>query len=229
MKRRGPGKDTTSAKAIATAERHAEWLRLRKAGKTYRAIAADQGVTPSTVQEAVVKLVRAVREEPAADLRAFELEALDGLIEEATKALEAPPGVDDDGNVVSVDPLPAIEQLRKLRADRRKMLGLDAPQKVEVSTPPREQQWERVRAWLAEPTAELEQVLAECGWTRKGKNDGNGSGTGDPSERAGGRTDRTSNAVGGADAGRLRRKRKRAAGRTDGARTARRPPSAPKA
>jgi hypothetical protein len=154
-KRRGPGRDSTSAKAIGVAERHAEWLKLRKAGKTYRAIAAQFSTTPSTVQEAVAKLVRQVREEPAADLRAFELEALDALIESAFALLE-----------VGVDSLAAIEQLRKLRADRRKLLGLDAPQKLEVSAPPREQQWERVRAWLQEPTPELEQALTECGWRR---------------------------------------------------------------
>lgn len=157
-KRRGPGRDTTSATSIATAERHAGWLQSRKQGKPYREIAREAGVAVSVVHEAVSKQVRAIREEPAAELRSLEREALEDLI---TKACDALDGAED--------PLPVIEQIRKLRADLRKLLGVDAPTKVEVGTPPREQLWDRVRAWLKDPTPELLQVLAECGWTRKGK------------------------------------------------------------
>jgi hypothetical protein len=160
VKRRGPGRDTTSAKAISVAERHAEWLKLRKQGKPYREIAREAGVAVSVVHEAVAKQVRAVRAEPAADLLAFEVEANDALIERAYAEFEGASEVEQR--------LAIVEQLRKLRADRRKMLGLDAPQKVEVSAP-RETLWERVRGWLNDPTPELEQVLAGCGWQRKGK------------------------------------------------------------
>lgn len=160
-KRRGPGRDTTSPAAISVAERHADWLRLRKQGKPYREIAREAGVTVSAVYEAVAKQVRAIREEPAADLRAMEREALEDLIAKACDALSG-----------AEDPLPVIEQIRKLRADLRKLLGVDAPTKVEMGTPPRDQLWDRVRAWLNDPTPELLQVLAECGWERKGKDDG---------------------------------------------------------
>lgn len=148
--RKGPGRDSTSSKAIATAERHAEWLDRRKQGWTYRRIAAHYKVQDSTVQEAVAKMLQAIRVEPAIELRAFELEALDDLIDQALRDVEE--GAD------------RIELIRKLRADRRKMLGLDAPQKLEITAPPREQMWETIRGWLTQPTPELEQVLHECGW-----------------------------------------------------------------
>jgi hypothetical protein len=106
----------------------------------------------STVEEAVWKQLAAIRQEPAKELLNLELEALDDLID---KSLESVDG----------DELERIELVRKLRADRRKLLGTDAPSKVAITQSP-EQQWEEVRAWLREPTPELEQVLQEAGWRR---------------------------------------------------------------
>lgn len=152
--RRGPGRDSTSADAIATAKRHGEWVQARIKGKTYRAIAEESGVHHSTVEEAVSKALRMVRVEPAEELRELELQALDGLIERAWEAL-------CDGE------LERIEELRKLRADRRKFLGLDAPSKTLDVTPPREQTIERVRGLLLNPTEEMAGLLAETGWVRR--------------------------------------------------------------
>jgi hypothetical protein len=150
---KGPGRDSTSAKAIATADRHAEWIQARRRGKSYRAIAAESGVAHSTVEEAVAKALKAIRVEPAEELRALELESLDELIEKAWDAV-------CDGE------LERLEELRKLRGDRRKFLGLDAPAKTMDVTPPREQTVERVRGLLMNPTEEFAALLAETGWKR---------------------------------------------------------------
>ncbi len=155
--RKGPGRDSTSGKAIATAKRHAEWLQKRIEGWSYRKIAEHFGVEDSTVWEAVTKELKAIRGEPAQELKELETQALDHLIEAALVELE---GADELGQRLAV-----IEQVRKLRADRRKMLGTDAPSKLEVSKP-REEKWASVRAWFASPTPELVAVLVECGWTR---------------------------------------------------------------
>lgn len=149
---KGPGRDSTSGKAIATAQRHAEWLQKRLEGWSYRRIGDHYGVQDSTVHEAVTKELKAIRREPAAELQAFELEALERLIAMTMDAVEA-------------GEIERIEQLRKLLADRRKLLGLDAPSKLQVSTAP-EDMWRSVREWLASPTPELEAALKEAGWQR---------------------------------------------------------------
>jgi len=157
-RRKGPGRDSSSAKAIATAERHAEWVEKRKHGWTYRRIAAEYSVAPSTVEEAVSRCLLAVREEPARELRALELEALDDLIDQTLDDLI----VADD----VITRLACREAVRKFRADRRKLLGLDAPQKLEVSRSP-EELWGSVKEWLKSPTPELEAALKEAGWRRE--------------------------------------------------------------
>lgn len=115
---KGPRRDETGSRAIQTAARHAKWLEARRHGQSYRAIAAEHGVHHSTVEEAVAAALAAVRGEPSEALREFELGALDELIERTWDAV-------CDGE------LDKIEMLRKLRADRRKFLGLDAATKVE--------------------------------------------------------------------------------------------------
>lgn len=150
--RRGPGKDTTSAKSIEVVSRHAQWVRDRLAHMSYRAIAARDGVDVATVHEAVKRALARTVDEPTQELRAVELEQLDELIRTVWKA------------ALSGD-LESWEAARKGMADRRKMLGLDAPQKLEISRNP-EELWASVREWLRSPTPELEAALREAGWTR---------------------------------------------------------------
>ncbi len=147
---KGPGRDSTSAKAIATAERHAEWWELRKRGWTYRKIAAEHSVGKSTVEEAVSRALREVRVEPAQELLAMHSEALDEMLLEA-REVELPEA--------------RLALQLKIRADQRKMLGIDAPSKLQVSAAP-EELWARVREWLAHPTPELEAALKDAGWSR---------------------------------------------------------------
>ena len=154
LRHKGPGRDASSAKAIGTAERHAEWLQLRKEGWSYRRIAAVHGVSHSTVEEAVWKQLREIRQEPARELMSLELEALDDLIDKCLLAVDA-------------GELDVIEQIRKLRADRRKLLGVDAPTKTMDVTPNKAELLDQVRLALREPPEELAKVLAEEGWSRR--------------------------------------------------------------
>jgi hypothetical protein len=162
-KRKGPGKDNTSAEATATRERHAEWIEMRRKGFTYQQIADKHGVVPSSVHAAVQSYLKAVVEEPAAELRKLELERLDGLLRELQVRIESP----NTTELGTDDKLKAIEVTLKLGDQRAKLLGLNAPTKIQDVTPPREDMWARVREWLKNPTEELQQVLAEAGWERK--------------------------------------------------------------
>ncbi len=118
------------------AERHAKWLELRKKGLTFRAIAADEGVSPNAVFEAVHGALKAIREEPAAELRQLELERLDALLRSVWDQAVGELGEKDGDTPEMLEArvsrhLDSLEAARKLLADRRKILGLDAPTKVE--------------------------------------------------------------------------------------------------
>lgn len=158
-KHKGPGRDSSSAEAIAVAERHAKWLGMRKRGKSYRAIAADEGVTTNAVFEAVHGALKLIRTEPAEELRAMELEALDDEIDRVL-------GVVATATEVS-EVLACSEQIRKHRADRRKILGVDAPTKSIDLTPKHEETVATVVALLENPTEEFAKMLSDAGWVRK--------------------------------------------------------------
>lgn len=154
---KGPGRDSTSAKAIEVAQRHAKWLELRLSGKSYRAIAELEGVEDSTVHEAVTRRLRQTVAEPSEALRVLELQRLDALLESvwdtATGSLVAkleeraeslaseakPPNSEAIHAIIDAvvrAQLQATEQARKVLADRRRMLGLDAPMKVDIQSAP---------------------------------------------------------------------------------------------
>ena len=162
-KRGGRGKDTTGPAAVATKQRHAEWLELRRKGWTYDAIADKDGVAKSTVHEAVSGYLRATVHEPAAELRQLERERLDGLLRELNVRIESP----NTTELGTDDKLKAIEVTLRLGEQRAKLLGLNAPTKIQDVTPPREDMWARVKDWFANPTPELVAMLGEAGWERK--------------------------------------------------------------
>jgi hypothetical protein len=201
----GARRDRTDAASLATRERHAEWIELRRKGYTYDAIAAQFKVAKSTVHEAISTHLRATVAEPAAELRQLELERLDGLVlerqleverletlvQKALARVEAPKtrektvicndcgasntieGPDDELRAIEValavsgQKLKAVDAAIPIGASRAKLLGLNAPTKVQDVTPPRDDMWARVKDWLLNPSPELEKVLAETGWERK--------------------------------------------------------------
>lgn len=135
----------TQARAAEKAVRVQRALELRTAGLTNAQISDEIGVDERTarryVQEALALLAKHT-EHDAANLRALELERLDKLQRAAERVL-ARRHVKVSGNGLVIcegkpleDDAPtlrAIETLVKISESRRKLLGIDAPTKVEHS------------------------------------------------------------------------------------------------
>ncbi|MEU1372995.1 sigma factor-like helix-turn-helix DNA-binding protein [Streptomyces triculaminicus] len=138
------------------ARRDARAAELRGKGWPYRRIAEELGVDVHTAHQAVQRALKAIVQEPAENLRTLELERLDteldrlNNLEEAVKKvlekhhvtvsqgkvvyLNDQPLPDDGPVLQAVDRLLKIdEQRRKNGESRRKLLGLDAATKTEVS------------------------------------------------------------------------------------------------
>eukprot|EP00918_Siedleckia_nematoides_P107127 GHVU01233574.1.p2 GENE.GHVU01233574.1~~GHVU01233574.1.p2 ORF type:complete len:186 (+),score=40.33 GHVU01233574.1:527-1084(+) len=118
-------------------------LRLR--GRSIRQIAAETGLTKSTVERRLRSEFEEYRQDSAAmreQYIALELERLDAAQQVVVAVLEANHMLVSDGRVVTVDgsPLPdsgpvlaAVRELRMISESRRKLLGLDAPAKATVT------------------------------------------------------------------------------------------------
>lgn len=120
-----------------TAIRDAKATALRRNGKSYPQIAAELGIPVSTAFDAVQRCLTAVRAEPGEQLRAMELERLDaGLVRlnDLEQRVQEVMDTDPTETLHAADRLIKIEdERRKNSQDRRKLLGLDAAEKVEVS------------------------------------------------------------------------------------------------
>lgn len=137
--RGGDGKFTRS---IETARRDAQAAELRAKGWTYRRIAEHLGVDVKTAHEAVQRALRETVEEPAADVRALEVERLDAMYAKVMEVVERAHVTVSQGRVVYADGeavpddapvLAAVDRLLKIQARRAALLGLDMPAKVEQS------------------------------------------------------------------------------------------------
>lgn len=130
-------------KTDETAQRSAEAARLRSRGYTYQRIADELDYAdPTGARRAVERALAAVVTESADELRALQLAQLDDLTLQALGVLERQhitvshgriirgdndEPIEDDGPV-----LQAIDRLLRIQERRAKLLGLDAPSKVEV-------------------------------------------------------------------------------------------------
>ncbi|NUP23448.1 MAG: hypothetical protein HOZ81_46820 [Streptomyces sp.] len=137
--RDGNGQYTRDPETVA---RDAEATRLRSRGLSYRQIAAELGMHPSSAYAAVQRAMAEVIAEPASEALAFELARLDELHRAALGVLERRHVTVSNGRVIYVDDKPllddgpvlqAIDRLVKISESRRRLLGLDQPAKTQVS------------------------------------------------------------------------------------------------
>jgi hypothetical protein len=156
-------------RTLPRAQRDADAARLRAQGHTYAAIAERLGyrgwqAARYAVERALVDTVT----EPAAEVRQLELARLDEALKAAFEVLHTKHLVVSNGIVVRVrginpdtgkrqsvpllDSMPrlaAIDRIVKISERRSKLLGLDAPTKIEVLT------LDVIDAEIARLTAEL--------------------------------------------------------------------------
>jgi len=131
-------------RTIEHAEQDAAAARLRARGMTYEQIATeldycDRAAARAAVERALVATVT----EPAAEVRQMELARLDEMYRAALAVLERRHFAVSHGKIVyhGVTPLEddgpvlqAIDRMIRIMERRAKLLGLDAPTKVEVIT-----------------------------------------------------------------------------------------------
>jgi hypothetical protein len=129
-----------------TAERDAAACRLRTEGRTYDQIAQQLGFADrSNARDAVERALKATVQEPADQVRQLELARLDALWAAAWAVLEREHVVVNSGEIVidtregadgqplldDAPVLKAVQTLLKVAERRAKLLGLDAPTKIE--------------------------------------------------------------------------------------------------
>ena len=127
-----PNSAKNSPRRARATERRLIALELRKAGATYQKIAEHLGVPLTTAAYYVTSAMRALVAEPARELRDLEVARLDDML------LSVWPQV-RQGN------LGAIDRVLRIMERRAKLLGLDAPTRVNV-TDWRTQALEDIRA-----------------------------------------------------------------------------------
>jgi hypothetical protein len=128
--------------SAAAAELDARCLDLRRSGATYRQIAAQLGISAANAHKRVTRSLDRTRREPADALRELELARLDALQEALTQVLGRKHVTVSGGKVVVdqhglpyLDDGPVIaaaQALVRVQESRRKLLGLDAPTRVDA-------------------------------------------------------------------------------------------------
>lgn len=110
----------TGPKAIKAQETAMRALELRKAGATYETIAQMMGYSSkSTAFNAVNRLMTSTKREGSREAFEMELRRLDDLLMALWPAARQ-------------GELPAIDRTLRIMESRRKLLGLDAPEKVQT-------------------------------------------------------------------------------------------------
>ncbi len=110
----------SSTRGLARAERHREWIELRRQGVLESEIASRYGVSQQASSKAVLKYVRDLPICDAGELRRLEAERLDHMFSKLAPAI-------DRGDLRSIDTAVRISERRS------KLLGLDAPKDVRVA------------------------------------------------------------------------------------------------
>lgn len=144
--RHGRGRNGKFIRTIDTAERDAQACRMRAQGHSYVEIAEQLGFDGrATAYRAVERAIMAVISEPAVQVRTLELARLDAMLVEVWRVLKAKHVVVSQGRVVlhpdTGEPLlddgpvlAAVDRALKISERRARLLGLDAPVKVQAIT-----------------------------------------------------------------------------------------------
>jgi hypothetical protein len=139
----------TSAGVIEDTERANKIMSLRRAGATYKQIAAQVGGSEQNAHQMVTRILGTMRTELAEttdDVRALELERLDALLmgqwSQATAGHQG-----------------AVATVLRIMERRARILGIDAPAKVAPTTPDGERQY--VGGLAYENIPALEKALAQ--------------------------------------------------------------------
>ena len=136
--RDGNGRYTRTPDA---AGRDAEAVQLRCRGLSYRQIAADLGMSVSSVHDAVHRALAEIVREDVGQLRALELERLDSMEAAVWQVLERKHLTVSNGRVVYHEDEPleddapvlhAVDRLLRIAERRARLLGLDQPVRVDV-------------------------------------------------------------------------------------------------
>jgi Sigma-70, region 4 len=151
-----------SAPRVDAADRDARALELRRAGLNYREIAQQMGVSVATAHKYVTRGLDRTRREPADALRDLELERLDALQLALTQVLASQHVTVSGGKVIRDEhgqplrddgpTIAAAQALVRVQESRRRLLGLDAPVKVDAKLMTIDQ----IDARIAELEAELD-------------------------------------------------------------------------
>jgi hypothetical protein len=143
--------------------RETDALQLRRNGATYPQIAERLGLSTSGAHEAVKRALDRTLTEAAPDVRKLELERLDSLLVTALTVLARPHPLVQGGRVVldqqgqplrdDGPTLAALDRVLKIQERRARLLGLDAPTKLDMKVMTIDQLDDRI--------AELTQLLAD--------------------------------------------------------------------
>lgn len=154
--------NATSTALVNRLSKQEQALELRKQGHSYTIIGDRMGCNRSTAYRYVADAIATMRaecDESAADVLALELARLDADYESLAKRV-------DEG-----DPSAVAVRLR-ISESRRKLLGLDAPERAEVTHVDASSKWSRARAGDEAAQLEVATVLAVevasfCGEARR--------------------------------------------------------------
>ena len=118
------GESKTSERRLVAAERQGQALDLRKAGVSFPAIAKQLGYrSVASAYDAVLAALKRTQQEPADEVRRLAVERLDRILFAVWKRAIDP---NDPQQFEALDRVLRIEQRRA------KLLGLDAPDKVDI-------------------------------------------------------------------------------------------------
>ena len=122
-----PDKQKTTAASIRNRIRRHTALKMRKEGRTYPEIGEELGISKQRANQIVraeLEIINKDLAEEVEELRRLELERLDALFRKAFEAATT------GGSVLLFDPK-ATEACLKIMDRRTKLLGMDAPTKIE--------------------------------------------------------------------------------------------------